>query len=96
MLPKWPCHFGSKLVDRRSFCDLKTHPPVCVLFGPHWPRGMAALQVESAKPPDPVPDVYKDRVSELRNTVITLCTNRQIPYFIQAQLAQMVTPPSRT
>ena len=47
----------------------------------------AAVRQELAKPPDPVPDPYKDKIAELRISVTTLFTNRQIPYFIQSELA---------
>ena len=33
---------------------------------------MAAPRDELAKPPDAIPDAYKDKVAELRNTVLTV------------------------
>ena len=48
---------------------------------------MAAVRQELAKPPDPVPDPYKDKIAELHISVTALFTNRQIPYFLQSEAA---------
>ena len=62
-----------KIVDLGSFGNY-TRPPV----------PMAAL----SKPPEAIPDAYANDLAKLHSSVATLFARKQIPYSVQAALAQ--------
>ena len=41
-----------------------------------------------AKPPEAIPDAYANEVTKLHTSVATLFARKQIPYSVQAALAQ--------
>ena len=63
-------------------CDLKPNLPNPCLGGPE------KVRQELAKPPDPIPDPYKDKIAEFHSSVAALFTKRQVRYYIQQQLAE--------
>ena len=65
---------------------------------PFWPKivtsGLKAPARPSlwlrlpAKPPEAIPDAYTNDVAKLHSSVATLFARKQIPYSVQAVLAQ--------